>query len=160
MNIFMKLGAIWPLLILCSCDEPKVKPISSTNVAALQALIAIPISIKAVRWEVFRYPEETEGFLPNNYESTTLVAEISPPDPKWLEEKNKPIEINWTSRNAVRPWLTPTSQAILATKSLDLTKHKCKHFSTTLVRSTKPVTGFTCESDGQVLLYLLLDEQS
>jgi hypothetical protein len=162
MKISVQIIGLFALLTLFGCDaEKKAAPLPSKDLLGLRALVNISIPMKSVQWEVFSYPDGSdEGFLPDNYESTTLVAEILPPEPQWLEETEKAIEIMWTSRNAARSWLTPSSRAILATESLDLKKHNCKHYSTVLAKSGKPVTGFACESDGRILLYLLLDSKS
>lgn len=152
---------VFAMLLMSGCsDRASIARNPSTNVNELLSYVKIERPIGTVKWEVFAYPEGPEGLLPDNYESKTLVAEISPSHASWLAETDRDIEIIWTSPNAARSWLTSTSQLILKSESLDLTKHKCRYFNSTLIRSNKPLTGFVCESGNTVLLYLLLDEKT
>jgi hypothetical protein len=143
------------------CNSKESEPVQpSTDIAKMLQVVKLPHAIGSARWEIFTYPDKSDGLLPDNYESTTFVAEISPSHTDWFSNSTNEIEINWTSPNAARPWLTPQSRKILSSDSLDLKSNKCRYFATELVKNAKSVTGFACDSNGQVLLYLLLDEKS
>jgi hypothetical protein len=147
--------------VIHGCNPKTLPPPQPSNdVQEMHRLLKLPLSMRSARWEVFTYPDSSNGLLPDNYESTTFVAEISPMDATWFSNSAKEIEINWTSPNAARSWLTESSRKILSDESLDLKSHKCSHFATELVKNNRAVDGFVCESAGQVLLYLLLDEKS
>jgi hypothetical protein len=72
---------ICALFLLNGCRE-HTKPSSSVDATALQAIVTLPIPMKSVKWEIFYSPENPGGFLPTNIDSTQLIAEIEPSDPK------------------------------------------------------------------------------
>jgi hypothetical protein len=146
------------LFLLTSCGA-RVKPQSSTDASALQAVVKISIPIKAVRWEIFHYPEQDGGFM-TNIDSTILIAEIEPANSKKLENRLAPIKIKWLNPNDARVWISPAFRTMLSSESIDLKKYSCAAYQTTGMTTGDRIDGFTCELDGRILLYLLLDERT
>ncbi|QYF92737.1 hypothetical protein KY495_18685 [Massilia sp. PAMC28688] len=143
------------LAITACTPEVDIAPYPSTDLAALRNVLKLPIPFQTATWEVFRYPEPTNGFVAYNYEKTLLIAEVSPVDRRWFES-TATIEMEYPAQNAIRQWLTASSKNILKKTPIGKPDNPCRYYSTT-IESGAPVVGYACLSDQKALLYFILD---
>jgi hypothetical protein len=139
----------------CSAEDKKMK--ASDDVMALQQLIDVPVNLKSARWEMFGTPEY-HGGVPGRTDYMTLVAEIEPAtnaDSFTIGANDKSI---YVVPEAARPWLSIQFRSILEKNrnaNFDLsTAAGCHVYATTIKKSGRKVSGFSCEKSGNVLLYL------
>lgn len=148
-------------IIMPSCKPTAPAPVvtNSQSIADLRDLVELPHTMVRARWESFVYPEETDDFLPDNYQATILVAEIAPADAAWFESDQE-IRAIWPVSNAVRTWLSESSKRILRDQPLHIKQHSCKYFEANVIATKAVAPGYVCKSSGKVLLYLVLDHKS
>ncbi len=127
----------------------------------LQDYIDIDIPVAAVKWEVFRTPED-EGLWGNLDFSTILIAEIDLAAPEWAQPRRPPMQYDSVAEESPRPWLTPHFRELMrkATKKGVLAKEPhCGVYEATMQKSGRLVDGYFCAHAEKVLLYITIDTQ-
>lgn len=144
---------------LSACKEAReVRHQASSDIGKLKAIVDLPISIAAVKWEKFEYPEQTSSMLPINYEATILAAELSPLDTEWFRQLED-VEYLPGQEVQVRTWMSSSTKKIRQSNDINLIKKLCRDYETR-INSGKVVKGYVCDSDGKAFLFLYLDSQS
>lgn len=147
-------AAIGLIILLSSCSD-RTPPRASTDIVALREVVELPLPIRSAKWEIFYHPEKVGGQM-DNLESTILVAEIEPADPKWLERKLTPIMYPYLGPDDARPWLSPDLRVILSDESVNARLYDCSSYETIGVTSRERINGFACSANDKTLLYLVL----
>lgn len=131
----------------------------SNDLAALRAVVQMPSAFTAGRWEIFGTPEHTGG-APGPTDYVTLVAElrISPGDWRRLEAADGGK--SFVAPEAARAWLsTPYRTLLVEHKGAEFELQSgqyCRAWSSKVVKSRRPVSGFTCLNGDHALVYLTL----
>lgn len=145
------------LLGACSFEDQSPQ---SEDIAALRALINIPIEAKSARWDIFRTPETGSRGVPGPDDFTTLVAELDH-EQDWFSSLKEPTGDIFIVPEAARPWLTKEFHDLLQrnkTSYADLSSQAdCRKYATSVASSGRKVKGFACKAAGRTLLYLTLD---
>ena len=150
--------AILVALGLWLLSRPHAIPPPHVDSAGLRQFINIDIPITAVKWEIFKAPED--GFLPTPDPYTTLIAEIELSDPGWYQPQGMLTTRGQVRPESVRPWLSPLFKDLMHKATTDghaLAAFKCEKLVTPIKSSGRVVQGFMCASSGKVLLHLLVD---
>jgi hypothetical protein len=141
----------------CSMEDPK--PGVSDNLSALREIVNIQIPAKSARWEIFGTPEYTGG-VPGPTDFVTLIAELTPTEPNWLDSKKEPTGDIYVAPEAARPWLSEPFRRLMEKNkniSADLSSQlTCRKYETSLKKTGKQVNGFACSNADRLLIYLTL----
>lgn len=62
------------IFLLCGCSFGDPKP-QSEDIAALRAIVNLPMEVKSARWEIFGTPDDS-GWVPGPTDFHTLIAEL------------------------------------------------------------------------------------
>lgn len=144
---------IFAIFMFSRPSPPKV----SNDIAELRNTINVDIPIAAVKWQIFRWPEDSFMATPDVF--TLLVAEIELSDPAWFKPDGN-LENGWDPHDAARSWLSEPFKSLMKKTASDrnaLTAAGCGRFESSLKSSGRPVRGFICPAQGKVLVYLTLD---
>ena len=125
----------------------------------LTNLVDLDLPIASVKWQVFRWPDDS--FFPVPDVSTELIAEITLADPNRYTP-GAPLTSNWSlAPEFALPWLSDPFKALMkrATKKDDVIARapNCGEFKSSIKSSGRPVHGFACAASGKVLIRLTLD---
>lgn len=135
------------------------KPSVSEDLTALRAVVQVPARFTAGKWEIFGTPEYTGG-TPGPTDYLTLVGElrIAPDDWRQLDGDGKGT--SFVAPEAARPWLSAPFRTMLAkykgTEFELKSAQDCRAWSSKVVKSGRPVSGFTCLHGDHALVYLTL----
>jgi len=143
---------------LPGCDGKQKKV--SDDIGALRKIVHLNMQATSARWEMYGYPESTGfAFLPANSDNFMLVAELTPADARALSIE-PPQDAPYRAYNAARPWLDARFRALLGDAEAALVdisgKSRCRHLTTILRATGKPVNGFICHLDNKALVYLVI----
>ena len=153
------LGVTVVAVVLWVLSRPRAAPPANSDSSALRQMINIDIPISAVKWEIFRYPDD-QGFMPAPDVYTVLIAEIELSDPTWYKPHPALEERTGAMPGSSREWLSPPFKELMRKAATDdnaLAAFKCGAFTTSIRSSGRVVDGFICPSAGRVLFYLMVD---
>ena len=155
----LALFVILVAIVVWGWSRPSVAPAAISDSSALRQMINIDIPISAVKWEIFRYPDD-QGFMPAPDVYTVLIAEIELSDPTWYKPHPALEERTGAMPGSSREWLSPPFKELMRKAATDdnaLAAFKCGAFTTSIRSSGRVVDGFICPSAGRVLFYLTVD---
>ncbi|WP_426170268.1 hypothetical protein [Pseudoduganella sp. R-34] len=148
------------IFLLCGCSFGDPKP-QSEDIAALRAIVNLPMEVKSARWEIFGTPDDS-GWVPGPTDFHTLIAELEQ-EQDWFSSLKEPAREIFIVPEAARPWLTrefrdllnrnKNSTAILSSRA------NCRKYVTTVTKSGRELVGVACNSSGKILVYLPLAPQ-
>lgn len=153
---------IMSMLLLTACTAEDEATKVSTDIAALQKIVNLPLTPVSAKWELFGTPEYTGG-VPGPTDVVTLIAELAPVDEAAFAAQ-APAGKVWIAPESARPWLTQSFHSMLEenkNRTVDLsTNTHCRSFNATLKQTGKPVSGFACSDAGKLLVYLTISDYS
>jgi hypothetical protein len=158
--MLVTLLSVMSIVLVAGCSEPDKKSKASDDISALQNLIDIPVKIASARWEMFGTPEYNGG-VPGPTDYMTLIAEIEP------FENAAPLTAGASDAKVylvpevARPWISTGFRSMLEkNKNANInlaTIPECRAYQTTIRKSGRIVSGFSCAKTNHVLLYLSLN---
>lgn len=135
------------------------RPDVSDDIGKLQSIVQIPIPARAIRWEIYKVPDDEGIFALGPVDYVQLVAEVEPGDKVWFARQPDDGSVLSIGPNAERSWLSPPFRTLLKDQEKALrSRANCKRHKSTITSSGRPVKGVVCEHQGLLLLYLMLSE--
>ena len=150
--------AISLITCLTGCKMGDDLPKFSTDIAALEKIIELPVPHTEAKWEVFGTPEYSGG-VPGPTDYMTLVAEIKMESVQKMNygPSSEPF---WIAPESARTWLSPKFSRLLESSKnayIDTADHPdCAPIEVTMKKSRTRRSGFICEGSESFLVYLMI----